>query len=143
MQLLFAAKNVLHNWSQAKDKCTELNSTLWEILDGAEEWESVISMAVEKDLTGLWLNARVIGSCPDDHTTCLENEAEAGAGVSVRWPTSRHAKYSRLIASSRASEDTNCVHVDKLTDELLWLTHSCLRNGLFWGLCVKRDCFPE
>ena len=65
-------KDKLYNFAEAKDKCTELNSTLWEILDGPEEWEAVISMAREKDLTGIWLNAKVTGSCPDYSNTCLE-----------------------------------------------------------------------
>jgi hypothetical protein len=94
-------------------------------------------MARDKDLTGIWLNARVTGYCPSGQPTCLENEAEEGRGVAVRWPSSRHAGYSRLIASR-----DDCVRIDKLTDELLWVTEACLRNG-FWGLCVKRDCFPE
>ena len=64
-----------YDFAQARDKCKELNSTLWEILDGVEEWEAVISMAREKDLTGIWLNAKVTGSCPDYSDTCLENEA--------------------------------------------------------------------
>jgi hypothetical protein len=37
-------KDQLYNFYQAKDKCHELNSTLWEILDGADEWESVIRL---------------------------------------------------------------------------------------------------
>ena len=135
-------KDQLYNFYQARDKCSELNSTLWEILDGEEEWEAVIGMARDKDLTGMWLNARVTGWCPEDRSTCLETEAEAGFGVSVRWPSSRYSKYSRLIASPGDADDRNCVHVDTLADELLWRTHSCLKNG-FWGLCVKRYCFPE
>jgi hypothetical protein len=130
----------LYNFTEAKDKCKELNSTLWEILDGPEEWEAVIGMAREKDLTGIWLNARVTGSCPSDQVTCLEAEAEEGRGLSVRWPSSRHSKYSRL--RTPVLDDANCVHVDKMTDELLWITGLCSKNG-FWGLCVKRDCFPE
>jgi hypothetical protein len=77
-------------------------------------------MAREKDLTGIWLNARVTGWCPADRPTSHENEAEAGFGVSVRWPSSRHAKYSRLIASASDADDKNCVRVDTLADELLW-----------------------
>lgn len=30
---------------QAVEKCLEMNSTLWEILDGHDEWKGVIAMA--------------------------------------------------------------------------------------------------
>ncbi len=100
-----------------------------------------MGMAREKDLTGIWLNADVKGSCPNDgRETCLDNEAEAGNGVAVRWPSSRFARYSRLHMSS--SGDKRCIVIDKLTDELLWMTEDCNKNG-FWALCIKRDCFAE
>ena len=48
----------LYNFPRVREECRQLNSTLWEILDGRDEWEAVMKMAKDMRRGQLWINAR-------------------------------------------------------------------------------------
>ena len=48
----------LYNFPRVREECRQLNSTLWEILDGRDEWEAVMEMAKDMRRGQLWINAR-------------------------------------------------------------------------------------
>jgi hypothetical protein len=48
----------------ALNACKDLGSTLWGLVDGKEEWETVIGMAKSEGKSSVWINGRVVGSCP-------------------------------------------------------------------------------
>ena len=57
----------LYNFYRVRDECRSLNSTVWEILDGRDEWESVMEMARDMRRGQMWINAQIDTS---QATTC-------------------------------------------------------------------------
>ena len=139
-----------YNFEHAKQQCEALNSSLWEILDGQPEWNAVMKVAKDKDRTNLWLNAKVVEACPNNENkteedisddTCKHNEALAGNGLNVQWPSLSYlpSHFSRLIRGVNPNDpDERCVYVDN-NNEYIWDVHNC-NSARYWGLCVKRTC---
>ena len=48
--------------------------TLWEVLDGSEEWKATIEKLIHLKKTNVWLNGRAIGICPDGSYKCLQSK---------------------------------------------------------------------
>jgi hypothetical protein len=53
-----------YTFDGALNACKELDSTLWGLVDGEEEWDSVIGMAESEGKSSVWINGKVVGSCP-------------------------------------------------------------------------------
>ena len=53
-----------YTFDGALNACEELDSTLWGLVDGKEEWESVIGMAKSEGKARVWINGKVVGACP-------------------------------------------------------------------------------
>ncbi|MEI8270635.1 MAG: C-type lectin domain-containing protein [bacterium] len=119
-------------FNSALKACENLDSKLWSIQDGKDEWEAVINMAKNEGKSSVWINGRGIKNCPDGSTTCLDAEAAQGKGLDVEWPDNNNSKYTRLYTNSDG--DNSCIYVDK---QLLWKTGSCGTTSA-WGLCIKR-----
>ncbi len=41
-----------------------MNASLWGLADGKEEWDAVIGMAKVEGKSSVWINGKVVGSCP-------------------------------------------------------------------------------
>ena len=135
-----------YNYSSAYEECQRLNASMWEVLDGAPEWDVVIENIKKFDRSNVWLNAKPIEKCPeseDEAKSCRHNDALMGNGLGVQWPSTKYISptYSRLIRGISLNEDNECVFVDK-NNEDIWDVQSCSAQR-YWGLCVKRNCFPS
>ena len=126
-------------------------------------------MKMAKDMRrgGMWINAKVIGTCDNvyyeteyydyeenmnvttgrkDHNVCHERDALKGQGLEIKWPSSvyGYTKFSRLISGidTRETERSHCVYVEQERKHL-WMLADC-ETERYWGLCVKRKClWPE
>ena len=56
-------KDEYYIFDEATKACKELKSTLWGIVDGKEEWDSVMEMAKSENKGSLWINGMVKGVC--------------------------------------------------------------------------------
>ena len=54
-----AMNEELYNFNRVRTECLSLNSTVWEILDGRDEWDSVMEMAKDMRRGQLWINAQI------------------------------------------------------------------------------------
>lgn len=119
-----------YTFPKAVEACHALDSVLWDVQGGEEEWLRLVAMAQAENKQSMWINGKPVGQCLG---TCLEEDALSGRGVAMAG-----MNYSRLV--NGASEDgMDCVYVDK---HLYWKTGSCITTSA-WGLCVKRDCQRE
>ncbi len=59
-----SASDEYYTFDGALNACEELDSTLWGLVDGEEEWVTVISMAESEGKARVWINGKVVGSCP-------------------------------------------------------------------------------
>ena len=58
------AKDEYYILADAVKACEDLYATLWGIVDGEAEWNSVIEMAKKQNKASMWINGKVAGSCP-------------------------------------------------------------------------------
>ena len=143
-----------YNYSSAEEECKRLNSSMWEVIDGESEWQVVIDTIKKLSRANVWINANVLENCPNtpiatgdndefNYTTCKHKEAIKGNGLRVEWPSAKYmtSTYSRLIRGSNSNVGNACVFVDT-NNEDVWDVHDCAAPR-YWGLCIKRNCFPE
>ena len=135
-----------YNYSSAYEECQRLNASMWEVLDGAPEWEVVIENIKKIDRSNIWIHAKPTEKCHESENEakkCRHNVALMGNGLGVRWPSVKYisSTYSRLIRGISSNEENQCVFVDKNNEEI-WDVSSCSAQR-YWGLCVKRNCFPS
>ena len=142
-----------YNYSSAYKECQRLNASMWEVLDGESEWNVVIENIKKLGRSNVWLNANPIETCPKsedgiqiDGVSCKHNDALIGNGLKVSWPSANHlpSTYSRLIRgfdSKEEGEEDKCAFVDNNNEEV-WDVHNCAAQR-YWGLCIKRKCFPS
>jgi len=120
-------------------KCKDLDSNLWQILQGEPEYNAMFNAAKNAGVTDMWIDADPVGDCPGNDYYCLEDEAAYGKGIQIRYPLSEKALYSRLYAAP--STDMNCIYSEDV-EPYLWETDSC-KTTLKTPICVKRNCIPD
>ncbi len=59
-----SASDEYYTFDGALNACKELDSTLWGLVHGKEEWDSVIGMAKSEGKSSVWINGKVVGLCP-------------------------------------------------------------------------------
>jgi hypothetical protein len=57
---------------ESQQICDSKNSSLWGLQDGREEYEEVIFKLMKMNITEIWLDGEVVGTCPEGRYTCLE-----------------------------------------------------------------------
>ena len=140
-----------YNYTSAQKECQRLNASMWEVLDGQPEWQVVIENIKKISRSNVWLSAQVLencqqntdGSIQEDDLTCKHNDALKGKGLKINWPLTKFIPdtYSRLIRGFDPNVVKKCVFVDD-KNEHVWDVHECA-SPRYWGLCVKRTCFPS
>lgn len=123
-----------------KKKCEEFHSSLWEIKDEKEEWDSLFPLLKWMGLEMIWINAKIISySCPEGSYTCFEDEAKEGRGLLVSYPSYPKSTYSRLYKGG--SKNKQCISIEPGHDNL-WKTSDCKREENY-AVCIKRNCKPS
>ena len=49
----------------AKEGCVGENATLWEVLQGGNEWDSIYQSLSEDTRRAIWINAKALETCTE------------------------------------------------------------------------------
>jgi hypothetical protein len=60
-----------------------LNSSLWAVRDGDEEFRKVFSKLKQLNTTQVWIDGRVFGKCPDGGYTCFEGNDNVDLTITI------------------------------------------------------------
>ena len=50
---------------EAKEGCVGENATLWEVLQGGNEWDSIYQSLSEDTRRAIWINAKALETCTE------------------------------------------------------------------------------
>jgi len=134
----------------AKEGCVGENATLWEVLQGGNEWDSIYQSLSEDTRRAIWINAKALETCSehlgqDDVEYCKTDDAKHGVGLALAWPsigeydamvTGEIGSYSRFIGGVEKEGD-GCMSTN---GDGLWVNVDCGQSTTRHAVCVKRNC---